>query len=265
MVFERKKTGGAILDYRKREIFSSTQRPKRKIRISFRIPFLPYIKTAFYVCILLAVFYFLVFSQVFSIKNVEIEGAKSVEMSDYINKNLLGKNIIVLAPGKFLSSLTEEYPIIEEANIVRGLPSTVRVSVTERKQLLIWCSLKCFEIDTKGVAYQETERPKDKIFLTDKSNIEISSGQQVASENFIDFYLKAADQLDQMELNPTESYIEDTTFKLIFKTKDGWNVIFDTSESLDNQIEALKQVLEKNRSDIKEYVDVRVEGVAYIK
>jgi hypothetical protein len=39
----------------------------------------------------------------------------------------------------------------------------------------------------------------------------------------------------------------------------------DSSASLKNQISALKQVIEKNRPDIKEYVDVRVEGFVYIK
>ena len=171
----------------------------------------------------------------------------------------------MFSPGKYLRNLSTEYPIIEEAKIVRGLPSTIKIDVAERKQLLVWCSNKCFEVDTRGFAYQEIPMPTDKLFLSDRSNIESKTGQQLVSERFIDFYLKSIDEMDKLGLKISESYIEDTTFKLIFKTSDGWNAIFDTSESLTNQIDALRQVLDKNRSDVKEYVDLRVAGVVYIK
>ena len=48
-------------------------------------------------------------------------------------------------------------------------------------------------------------------------------------------------------------------------TVEGWQAILDSSSSLQNQISALAQVVKNNRADLKEYVDVRVEGVAYIK
>lgn len=265
MVHEHDQSKKLRGDLRKREIFSATEKPSRRIKIRIKVPFLSHLKVFFYIVILLAIFYFLIFSQIFKIKNVEIDGVKSIEISDYINRSLLDKNIILFSPGSFLDNLSKNYPIVQEARIVRGLPSTVRVAVEERKQLLVWCTSKCFDIDTHGFAYQEIQRPADQIVLTDKSNIGIKVGDQVASERFIDFYLKAIDELEGIGLKAGESYIEDTTFKLTFKTSEGWNVIFDTSESLATQVDALKQVLEKNRSDIKEYVDVRVEGAAYIK
>lgn len=265
MAYERFPIKGAGRDLKGGLAFSATQKQKKKVSVKIKIPFLPYLRGLFYLAILLAIIYFVFFGSIFRIKNVEINGVKSTEISDYLNRELVGRNIILFSPGRFLKTLSSKYPIVEEAKIIRGLPSTVKIDLSERKQLLVWCSVKCFEIDTRGFAYQEISTPSDKLYVNDKANIDNKVGDQVVSQRFIDFYLKAAEELDKLGLKPSQSYVQDTTFKLVFKTQDGWEAIFDTSESLANQIDALRQVLEKNRSDIKEYVDLRVEGVAYIK
>lgn len=265
MVYERFTIKNENARLRKREIFSKTEQRRKVFSIKLKIPFLNYIKTFFYIFIIIFILYFLLMSPVFKIKQVEIENAKSTEISDYITKNLLGKNIIILFPGKFLKELTNEFPIIEEAQVVRGLPSSIRVSIKERKRLLVWCSGKCFELDIRGQAYQEIPRPSDKLVLNDRSNIEGEVGDQLVPDRFIDFYLKLIEELEQIGIGISDSFIDDTTFKLTVKTLDGYEIIFDTSGSLANQIDALKQIIEKNKTDIKEYVDLRVEGVGYIK
>jgi len=265
MVYERFAIRGSKGELRRREVFSPTEKPRKKFSVKIKIPFVSYIKTFFYIVILIALLYFITMSSVFRIKQIESNNIKSTEISDYINKRLLGKNIILFFPGRFLNDLTEKYPIIEEAEIVRGLPNTIKITVKERKQLLVWCADKCFELDTRGQAYQEISRPSDKMVLNDRSSISGKIGDQLVPERFIDFYLKVIDELEKMNLQISDSYIQDTTFKLVLKTSEGWEIIFDTSGSLNNQIDALKQIIEKNRPDIKEYVDLRVEGVGYIK
>lgn len=247
--------------YRKSEIASRT---KKQDHPKFSLNLKP-LKTFFYIALLGVVVYFACFSSMFRIKKIETEGIKSIEISDYLNQSLLGKNIIFFLPGSYLSGLSQRFPILEQARIVRGLPSTLRIVVSERNQILVWCTDVCFNTDSKGYAYQQVQRPTNQAFINDSSGFKVEQGTQVASPVFIDFFLSAVDKMNQMGLKISEAKIEQTTFKVSFQTADKFLVVLDSSGSLEKQISALQQVLDKNRADIKEYVDLRVEGAAYIK
>jgi len=247
--------------YRKNEIVSRTNKQDGP---RFNFNFKP-LKTLFYIALLALVVYFTCFSGVFTIKKVETEGIKSIEITDYLNQTLLGKNIIFFLPGSYLTRLSSRFPILEQARIVRGLPSTLKIIVIERNQIMIWCADVCYNVDSKGYAYQQVVRPIDKAYVNDSSGIRVEQGSQVTSPAFIDFFLSAVDRMNLMGLGITEAKIEQTTFKVSFLTKDQFLVILDSSGSLDKQMSALQQILEKNRADIKEYADLRVEGSAYIK
>lgn len=252
-------------EFKKKEILFKTERGSTRSARGDRAPVFAQIKNLFYILLILAFVYFFVFSSIFKIKDIDAISIESPEIYDRIALDLLGKNIIFFRVGDYLKKITSDFPIIEEIRIVRGLPSTLRIEVKERDTMLLWCAQKCFEIDNRGVAYKEAERGGEQIVLFDKSGIEIRIGDRLASKRFIDFYFKATSDLDQNGIKISEAYIEDTTFKLVLKTSEGWSIILDTSASLDNQIFALKQILENNRSDISDYVDLRVEGVGYLK
>ncbi len=247
--------------FRKSEIVSRTHKQdKPRLHLNLKP-----LRAFFYVALLGAVIYFTIFSNTFKIKRVETEGIKSVEISDYLNQTLLGKNIIFFLPGSYLKTLSDRFPILEQAKIVRGLPSTVKVIISERSQTMIWCTDVCYNIDSRGYAYQQIPKPTTKAFISDTSGFKLEQGSQVTSPSFIDFFLSSIDRMNQMNLKVSEAKIEQTTFKVSFLTQGGFQVILDSSGSLDNQMIALKQVLDKNKTDIKEYVDLRVEGAAYIK
>ena len=247
--------------FKKTEIITRTTRQERKARIN-----LAPLRSIFYILLIVGAIYLFFFSQVFNIKNVVIEGVKSIEISDYLKGTLTGKNIILLRTGKYLDELTLRFPVLEEAKIVRGLPSTVRIVVGERRQVLIWCQQTCFEVDLYGYAYQEIPAaPEGKIAIKDSAGTKYKVGDKIVSADYIAFFLSALDKVEANGLEVKEAGVNQTVFKLTFTTSEGWKIILDPSESLSNQTFALKQILEKNRGDIKEYVDLRVEGLAYIK
>ena len=213
-----------------------------------------------------AVIYFVFISGIFKIENISVENVKSAEIEDYVNMTLRGKNILLMLPGRYLRELAEEFPVLEEARIVRGLPSTVRVTVDEREQKFVWCNKSdCYEVDNNGYVFEKTNDTKKAIVLRDLNNVKVNQLEQVASKKFIKFFIVALDKIKETGVVVSEAQIEQTTFKVDFVTKDGWKIIMDTGGSLENQIYSLKQVIETNKSDIKEYVDVRVEGVAFVK
>jgi len=248
--------------YRSPEILGRTASVKnvRKFKLNLRP-----VRTIFYLLILIFLIYIVAFGPYFRIKNIQVEGVKSIEVSDYLHKTLLGKNILFFLPGQYLNQLTRKFPILEQAKIVRGLPSTILIVASERDQVLTWCSDACFNIDNYGYAYEVAKPVPSQIPLVDKSSIKIEIGDKVTTPNFINFYLNALKRTQEMGLKITEARIEETSYKLILKTSENYDIIFDTSESLNNQISALKQVLEKNRPDVKVYADLRVEGLVYVK
>ena len=161
---------------RRRQIFTRTAPPpKRAVRISWRVwrSFLSLALVGF-------LLYFFFVGTYFKIKDVVVEGVKSVEIADHLKRTLIGKNILLLRPGNYLRELSDNFPVLEESRIVRGLPSTVKVVASERRQVLIWCADICAEVDNYGFAYQEVKRPEDRVVLSDESGLPVKVGDRVA-------------------------------------------------------------------------------------
>jgi len=248
-------------NFKRPEIIRQTEKGRRSARFSLK----PLVNVI-YIVIGAVACYFLFFSGVFSIKKIEISGIKSMEISDYMKQRLIGRNILLLRTGKLLYDSQKKFPSLTEVELVRGLPETVKLIAKERNQVMIICNLEnCFQVDNYGYAYQKIVKSKDKVVLNDEKNIKINEGKKVVSESFIAFFLDALDEMNRLGLQIKSAEMEETTFKITFVTKDGFKIITDSSYSLKNQISALTQVIEKNKSDIHDYIDVRVEGVAYIK
>jgi cell division septal protein FtsQ len=248
--------------FRRPEVISSTQKAKKE---SFRLNLKP-LKNIFYLAILIAIIYVVIFSSLFKVKQVEVIGVKSVEISDYLNQTLVGRNILLMRTGQYLRGLAKKFPILEEAELVRGIPSTIKITVKERAQTLVLCNIEsCYEVDNQGIAYQKIPKPTDKIVLVDEKNLQIKENEKTFSNSFISFFLGALDEFSKANLKITEARMDETTFRIRFITSEGWMVIMDSSANLQNQISAVKQVLDKNKSDLKVYIDTRVEGVAYVK
>ncbi|OQA53120.1 MAG: cell division protein FtsQ [candidate division WS2 bacterium ADurb.Bin280] len=250
---------------RRKEILLRTQKQDKKRSFSLSPRIVRFLKNLAYSVVLIFVIYFAVFSPTFRIRDVKAEGIETGEIYDRIALDMMGKNIFLINIAGYLKKITAEFPVIEEARVVRGLPSTLRVEIKERDVALIWCNEKCFEIDNRGLAYRETQNSPTGIVVSDKSNIEINIGDKVVSQKFVDFYKKSIDAFERIGVSVSEASVEDTTFKLSFKTQKGYTVIFDTSSSLENQIYALEQIIANGDQEIGEYVDLRVEGLAYVK
>lgn len=248
--------------FRRPEVITATEKAKRERYKPNLKPF----RSILYLIVLALAIYIIVFSSAFKVKRVEVIGVKSVEISDYLNQSLIGKNILLMRTGSYLKTLSKKFPILEEASMIRGLPNTIKISIKERSQTLVVCnSQDCFEVDNQGYAYQKTVKPTDKIVLIDEKNVQIEENDKIFSNSFISFFLGVVDGFSKTDIKIIESRMDETTFRIRFVTKEGWTMIFDSSANLENQISAVKQVLAKNKQDLHEYVDVRVEGFAYIK
>lgn len=249
-------------DLNKSNLLFGTKKDKKE---RFKLP-KKIISFVLYVGILIVFIYLTFISNLFTIKNVEVENAKSIEIEDYIKISLLGRNNLLLTTGNFLDELIQKYPVIEEASISRGLPDRVKVILKERDYKFHWCNkTNCYEVDNRGYIIDETDKVKGKVVLRDLRDIPIKNNEKVVSAKFVSFFINSLERFSQFELPLKEARINETTFKVEFETDEGWLAILDSSSSIENQFSALEQVLSNNRSEIKEYVDLRVEGVVFIK
>lgn len=212
-----------------------------------------------------SIIYLLLFSKVFQVKNIEIVGSPSDAVKEKL-ESLKGKNIF-----SFNASQLEEEIISHNQNyfsvkVYRGLPDTVRVKFQDREPRIIWQtqSNKYF-VDKEAVLFQETKDSNGLPIVEDTNDLAIEIPTQIATAGFVEFIRLANSSLAEMNIMVLSFEIKETTFQVNAVTDKNFEIIFDTLRPLSEQIDAFRAVYEKNGSEIKEYIDLRVKGWVYYK
>ncbi|MBI3261402.1 FtsQ-type POTRA domain-containing protein [Candidatus Berkelbacteria bacterium] len=214
--------------------------------------------------------WFLLTAPIFRVQQLEIQGEVKPETQAEIEK-LKGRNIFLLGGHRAEEKLREQQPSIKRIKIVRGLPDIVRIQVVERDPVLVWKSQdKYYLLDKEGYAYKEAPGDHPTIQSTkqvvDESGLAVNRDQPVVSPDFIEFVRRLIAELPQaVDLKIKDFTVKQSTFQIEAHTEDGPRLLFETSRSLNAQLEALKLVWTERKDQIKEYVDVRVEGYVYYK
>lgn len=203
------------------------------------------------------------FSPWFRVSKVEIIGQVSPETVNIINQ-FYGKNIFLLADREGERTLVEQEPSLKHLKIVRGLPNMIRVQVMERTAIANWRSGESwYKVDGDGVAFKIDLEPSQ-LKIVDDQNVPIKIGQPIAGREFFDFALAVARTLPTVvDLQYQQGHVAETTFNLKVKTDRGIEILFDTTTPLDRQMDALARIWNQKRDEVKQYIDVRVEGYVY--
>jgi cell division septal protein FtsQ len=217
------------------------------------------------VILFLGLVYLFLFSPVFQIKNIEIVGSPSDEVKKILD-GLKGLNIF-----SFHAQTLEQNIIAKNQNylsvrIDRGLPDTVRVKFQDREAKIVWQTRdQLYFVDKDAILFQKAEDSGGLSIVKDLRNLEVTFPAQIATTNFVDFVRSAQTEIAQSNLIIQEFQIDETTFQLEALTDKGFKIIFNTLRPLSEQIDAFRTVYEKNKDQIKEYIDLRVEGWVYYK
>ena len=214
--------------------------------------------------------WFLLTAPIFQVQQLEIQGEVKPETQAEIEK-LKGRNIFLLGGRKAEEKLREQQPSIKRIKIIRGLPNIVRIQVVERDPVLAWRSQdKNYLLDKEGYAYKEV--PSDHKSLQqlkqviDESNLPVNKDQPVVSREFIEFVRTLIVELPgTADLKAKDIKVKQSTFQIELATESGPSLKFETSRPLSLQLDALKLVWNERKDQIKEYVDLRVEGYVYYK
>lgn len=215
---------------------------------------------------LIILVYLFLFSPLFKIKGVEIIGNPSQEVRDYLNQ-YIGRNLF-LVDSKEIKTQVESYsPELYSVKVLRGIPSTLRVDFDERSPKLIWqTNNKYYYIDENGQLYKEAPALNTDIPLViDTKNIVVTVPSQIAGSSFVEFIKNAKSNIKSSGIEITQFDISETIFQVEAVTNASIKLKFDTTRNLTDQIDAFTKVFSEHKADIKEYMDLRVEGKVYYK
>lgn len=256
---------GGYKQYRTPSVFVA-KKPKQKYEL--KLPKINY-KIIFYIALFLIALYFIFFSGKFTIKEVMVEGNKLVlseNMSSYVKK---GSNIIFLNSADLRKIILAENPQIKDVQVIRGIPDAVKIIVLEHENKIIWQTGGAkYLLSTQGEVTKKIEEGEvfDYPLVNDSKNIPVNLGTNIVSPNFIAFMININQNFfEATNIKPTYFEIPQTTFDLYLYTEAGFYVKFNSMRSSTKQLENLKKVLVEKRSDVHEYVDLRIDGWAYYK
>ena len=206
--------------------------------------------------------YFLFFSGIFQIENIMVSGNGKVSQ-EKIESLVADNNIFLVDTGKITKDILNNFPQLAKAEVRRGFPNALSIVVAERASLAQWCQdNKCFLVDGEGVIFEEVFAPEEAERL-----IKIAGERELLNKE------KIAQILDiQVKLRKTAGVTTTKAFivsgeRLNIGVSEGWEIYFNTENSLDWQIQELSLVLDRQISPEKrrklEYVDLRFSRVYY--
>lgn len=214
--------------------------------------------------ILAGLFYMLFFSSFFTIKNIATEGGPTDETLVYLEQ-FKGKNIFMIRAKEIADVLKEKNTQFKTVDVSCGIPNTLRVIFAERLPVVAWqTGGKNYLVDENAIAFKQTETlSQDLIVVVDNKNIAINPPVQIASSKFIDFLKNVNVKINQLGIKVIKYEINETTFQVDAVTDKNIKIIFDTTRSVSDQMDAVEKAYKEKKSEITQYMDVRVEGKVY--
>lgn len=224
----------------------------------------------FLTIILLIIFTGWIFiSEKFHIKEIIIDGNNNIgseRLQSYFHDN---QNIFLFSSKDLKSKILAENTEIKDLQIIRGIPDTIKIIILEHDNKLIWESLgERYLISIQGKVTKKIESSESLNFpiVTDNQNLKVTPGDKIVSPSFVSFINNINNEFfNYTNIKPTTFSVNETTFDVNLATEAGFYVKFDTMRSSTKQLENLKKILVAKRSEITEYVDIRIDGWAYYK
>ena len=220
-----------------------------------------------FVGVTVAFIWLVLWSPVFQIKLVLPQGelTESITMSV---QSLVGQNLFRVSESAVLAELKKIEPTVARVLFTRGFPNELHVTVSRHHPALIWqVGETNWAVDGDGMIFQFDPTLADGIpRIIDKRNQEIAVGQVfISPELVLDIQTAFAELPSRLGGSVMYGEIEETVWSLKLVTEWGWGVYVDTHRPLPGQFENFGLVMRDYREQIHEYVDLRLEGWAYVK
>lgn len=234
--------------------------------------------------------YSLFFSDFLRVNRIVLEGIKELDekkvnesLFSYISgsylKILPRNSLIVVSKGELRKDLMRDFKKIEGIKIEKKFPDAIKVKITERKSLILWCSGgPCYIIDENGYAFSgidlESEEAKQNnlVKLADNSAKPVSLGEKILEREFAESISNIREKIkEELKFDTEEEFSTQARVSgdIKIKIKDGFTLFIDARQPMELTLNTLKIFLENEdmKKKIKdlEYVDLKVEGKVYYK
>lgn len=217
--------------------------------------------------------YLLFFSDYFKIKNVEIVGASEDVQGDV--KNMLTWEtdyMVIFNENVFAQTVDDKWDDLAGVEVEKIWPDKLKVILIPEVAKLVWKSDgRLYLLNISGMVLglieeqERLEKYNDLPVVTDAANVPVEEGMKVVSRDFVDFVEATRASIDMSIDKEIEGYeVEETTFNLKIKFKEGFWVYFDTLRNPELQVEKLAIFL-ANGKLVDQYVDLRVPGRVFYK
>ena len=227
-----------------------------------------------FLIILGTAFYFVVFSPVFKIKEIQISGDMKISVEEIrniileqIDKNYLKKNIFLVSLKEINGAILEQFPQVARITLDRSFPNVLAVVVEERKPIAVFLQGEDYYfIDNEGIVFEKiSEMPSQMLKIKNSTWIsDLGLGKETLNKEKLGQILKIEAKLNDLEISPREvSIISDK--RLNVETSEGWKIYFNSKEDLDWQLTELDLLIKKRIPPDKrknlEYIDLRFEKI----
>ncbi len=220
---------------------------------------------------ILILIYFTFYSKYFSLKSIEVSGNKKVKTEDIVKYLKLGENIFLLKTEEIEPVILKNIPEVSQIKVYKGIPNAIKIVVTENEPQLLWSSSGTnYLLNSNGIAYKQAISSEVEYanlpVVIDEKNMPVLIGDKIVSNNFL-LFIKNIDEnmYTKTNLEPETYSVNETTIDINVKTKENLIIKFDSLRSYDQQLDNLKIVLMEKRSELHEYIDLRINGWVYIK
>lgn len=233
-------------------------------------------RTSIFILIIIICAYFFMHSSFFKVKQIDISGNTKVSADEIKALSGLNLGINIFKVDSIISCRSIQiHPMIKKAEIVRHLPSSLEVKVSERK---VWAIIPYNDlflyVDEEGICIDKgsnIELGSYPIITFDKLSERVNFGQAVNSEG-IELVRKvwlAVSKEDRQKIS--EFHYQNQSKSLIIYTEKGTEVRFGDMNRLEEKSATFSQIIkiesdvEKEGKDVLEYVDLRFKGQPVIK
>jgi cell division septal protein FtsQ len=233
---------------------------------------------------LLLIIYAIFYSPWLSIINIKIDGTNtstaaiigerfvSWQMSQRKWAIFRQNNLLLFDSAWLKENLQSKYSL-SEVVVKKKLPHTLEVTVHMKAPALVWVTSDAYYyVDETGNVSTQVSISESTVSLPhvfNDSNEAPQQGSQVLTPEKIQFITAMTLQLNQLTGVKILSYSmpHNLSTQVNAKTEAGYVIYFDSSISLDTQMEKLRGVLDTKikESKPKEYVDLRIGDRVYIK
>jgi len=236
------------------------------------------------------VMYMFLFSPYVRITHVQLEGTEDIPVEDIISKTeeyLSGKYTYIFPKRSypifykksFHQYMLETFPKIRVLEIEKKFPNTLKLFVTERKALMVWCSAEsCFMLDEFGQLYEREDEVSyasslQKVRIIDQSAQNVSLGEKVMEKSLLELFVQFYENFPGvLNLQSQEEFSlkKGLAQEAQVYTREGWYIRFSTEIPADQSLRVLKTFFEKEFTTKEErkkleYLDIRAENKVFYK